>query len=94
MLSSATKPVGAAWSSLWSDRDFSPLFGGAVLPAWRRRGIYRAMVAARARAAERLGIRWLVVDASEESAPILRQLGFAEVASRVHCRWIANADGL
>jgi len=67
--------------------DFAALLGGATLPAWRGRGLYRAMVAARAREAVARGFRLLHVDASPASAPILRRLGFHEVTTSTHYEW-------
>ncbi|MDF1812913.1 MAG: GNAT family N-acetyltransferase [Verrucomicrobiales bacterium] len=76
------QPVGSAWSVNWSDRPFAPLFAGCVLPEWRGRGIYRAMVAARAEAAAARGIPWCLVDAGAESLPILLRSGFQTLTSR------------
>jgi len=46
------------------------------VPGWRGRGVYRALVAHRARVAAERGYRYLQVDASDESRPILERLGF------------------
>ena len=57
------------------------LGGGATLPAARGGGCYRALVRARWDEAVRLGIPALAVQAQYgSSAPILRKLGFVEVA--------------
>lgn len=61
--------------------DFVALLGGATLPEWRGRGLYRAMVAARAEEAAARGFRLLHVDASHASAPILRRCGFHEITT-------------
>jgi GNAT superfamily N-acetyltransferase len=66
--------------------DFVALLGGATLPDWRGRGLYRAMLAARAREALARGFRLLHVDASPASAPILRRCGFHEITTS---RWYA-----
>jgi GNAT superfamily N-acetyltransferase len=52
------------------------LFGGAVLPEARRRGVYRALVHARWRHAAARGTPTLVVQAGPMSAPVLDGLGF------------------
>jgi GNAT superfamily N-acetyltransferase len=67
--------------------DFVALLGGATLPAWRGRGLYRAMIAARAREAVARGFRLLHVDASPASAPILRRCGFHEITTSTHYQW-------
>jgi hypothetical protein len=40
--------------------EFATLWGGGTLPAWRSRGIYRAIVAYRANLALRRGFRYLL----------------------------------
>ncbi|HEY8718058.1 GNAT family N-acetyltransferase [Pengzhenrongella sp.] len=61
--------------------DFASIWGGGTLPAWRRRGVFRSMVAHRAALAAARGFRYLQVDASPDSRPILRRLGFVELAT-------------
>ena len=51
-----------------------PVLGG-VLPEYRGRGIYRALVARRAQLAIEGGYSILQVDASDDSRPILERLG-------------------
>jgi len=56
------------------------LMGAVVLPAFRGRGIYRALVAARLAHARSFGIELATTHAREvSSAPILEKLGFATV---------------
>jgi GNAT superfamily N-acetyltransferase len=68
--------VGSARLEAPPGRAFAGLWGGGVAPDYRGRGIYRAMVAARALEAARRGYRFLTVDALETSRPILERLGF------------------
>jgi len=79
--------VSAAWLVFRPGTDFAGLWGGSTLPAWRGRGIYRAMVAARAQRAAARGVRYLQVDASDDSAPILRRLGFRAVTTTTPYVW-------
>ncbi len=79
--------VSAAWLVLRPDCDFAGLWGGSTLAAWRGRGIYRALVAARARLAAERGVPYLQVDASDDSAPILRRLGFHAVTTTTPYVW-------
>ncbi|MGA4987236.1 GNAT family N-acetyltransferase [Nonomuraea bangladeshensis] len=74
-------PVSAARMDLHSGTEFASLWGGGTDPEWRGRGIYRALVAYRAREALARGYRYLQVDASAESLPILTRLGFAALAT-------------
>ncbi|WP_305788221.1 GNAT family N-acetyltransferase [Symbioplanes lichenis] len=67
--------------------DFVALLGGATVPEWRGRGIYRALIAARAEEAVAKGFRLLHVDASPASAPILRRCGFHAITTARHYQW-------
>jgi GNAT superfamily N-acetyltransferase len=75
------KPVAAARVELNAGTDFASLWGGGTLPAWRRKGVFRALVAHRAALAAARGFRYLQVDAMPTSEPILRRLGFVELAT-------------
>lgn len=79
--------VCAAWLRLERGTDFATLWGGATLPAWRRRGIYRATVAYRARLAVERGFHFVEVDASADSRPILERLGFVAVTTTTPYIW-------
>src|SRR5207253_9436685 len=59
--------VCAGWVRFPSGTEFATLWGGATLPAWRGRGIYRALVAHRANLAAERGRRYVEVDASDDS---------------------------
>jgi hypothetical protein len=61
--------------------EFASLWGGGTLRAWRGRGVFRSLVAYRAALASASGFRYLQVDASPESRPILERLGFVELAT-------------
>jgi GNAT superfamily N-acetyltransferase len=72
--------VGYATSLIDHDRGVMLLGGSAVLPAYRGRGHYRALVRARLCDAHRRGAAAVVVQARRTtSAPILVRLGFEEV---------------
>jgi GNAT superfamily N-acetyltransferase len=79
--------VCAAWVRFARGTDFVTLWGGATLPAWRGRGIYRAIVAHRANLAAQRGFRYLQVDASDDSRPILERLGFVAVTTTTPFIW-------
>jgi GNAT superfamily N-acetyltransferase len=70
-----------------ADSDFASLWGGGTLPGWRGRGVFRSLVACRARLARERGYRYLQVDASPDSRPILQRLGFTELASTTPFRY-------
>ena len=79
--------VCAAWVRFAEGTDFASLWGGGTLPAWRGRGIYRAIVAYRANLAATRGFRYLQVDASDDSRPILERLGFVPVTTTTPFIW-------
>jgi GNAT superfamily N-acetyltransferase len=66
---------------------FAGIWGGATDPAWRRRGIYRALTAARARSAVERGARFLNSDSTEYSRPILERSGFTKVSTTTPYEW-------
>ncbi|MCX4878580.1 GNAT family N-acetyltransferase [Streptomyces sp. NBC_00847] len=74
-------PVSAARMELVPGTRFAGLWGGGTVEAWRGRGVYRALVAHRARAAVERGYRYLQVDASSQSRPILERMGFAPLTT-------------
>ncbi|WP_430787213.1 GNAT family N-acetyltransferase [Actinoplanes sp. G11-F43] len=75
------EPVSGARMDVYPGTDFAGLWGGGTAPEWRGRGIYRALVAERARIAAGLGYRYLQVDATDQSRPILERLGFAALST-------------
>ncbi|GAA2634362.1 hypothetical protein Adu01nite_56810 [Paractinoplanes durhamensis] len=79
--------VCTAWSGYEPGTEFVALLGGTTVPEWRGRGIYRAMIAARAQEAVERGFRLLHVDASPDSAPILRRCGFHQITTSTHFHW-------
>jgi ribosomal protein S18 acetylase RimI-like enzyme len=74
-------PVAAGRVEFHPGTDFASLWGGGTLPAWRGRGVFRSLVAHRATLASARGFRYLQVDASPDSRPILQRLGFVELAT-------------
>jgi GNAT superfamily N-acetyltransferase len=79
--------VCAAWVRFVPGTEFATLWGGGTLSAWRGRGIYRALVAYRAQLAAARGYRYLQVDASDDSRPILERLGFVPVTTTTPFIW-------
>jgi hypothetical protein len=67
--------------------EFAGIWGGATRPGWRRRGIYRALTAARARSALALGKRLIHSDSTEGSRPILERAGLVKVSTTTPYEW-------
>lgn len=67
--------------------EFAGLWGGGTLEQWRGRGIYRALVAARAHSAIERGVRYLQSDCTEMSRPILERSGLSRVTTTTPFVW-------
>jgi len=79
--------VCAAWVRFHLGTDFASLWGGSTLEQWRGRGIYKALVSRRADEAAERGVRYLQVDASDESRPILEKIGLQRLTSTTPYMW-------
>ncbi|MDQ1604885.1 MAG: hypothetical protein QOE01_2730 [Actinomycetota bacterium] len=79
--------VCAARANFHHGTDFASLWGGSTLEAYRGRGIYKALVARRAEEAADRGFRYLQVDASPDSRPILQRLGLRPLTSTTPWVW-------
>jgi ribosomal protein S18 acetylase RimI-like enzyme len=67
--------------------DFAGIWGGATLEAYRGRGIYRALTAARARSALAAGKKLVHSDSTEYSRPILERSGLLKVSTTTPYNW-------
>jgi GNAT superfamily N-acetyltransferase len=76
-------PISAGRVNFHVGTDFASLWGGGTIPAWRGRGVFRSLVSHRAARAKARGFRYLQVDASPSSRPILQSLGFVELAKTI-----------
>jgi hypothetical protein len=79
-------PACAARLDAHPDSAFGGLYGGGTLAEHRGLGLYRAVIAARARDALALGVRYLIVDALPTSQPILERLGFVRITETWPCK--------
>lgn len=66
---------------------FAGIWGGGTLAQWRGRGIYRALVAARAGEAVRRGVEWIQSDCTDMSRPILERAGLTAVTTTTPYLW-------
>lgn len=67
--------------------DFAGIWGAGTRPEWRGRGLYRALTAARARAALALGKRYAHSDSTDLSRPILERAGLVRVTTTTPYLW-------
>ncbi len=79
--------VCAARANFHRGTDFVSLWGGSTLAEYRGRGIYKALVSRRADEAAERGFRFLQVDASPDSRPILERLGLRTLTSTTPWMW-------
>ncbi len=75
------RPICGGRVEFYEDTEFASLYGGGTVPEWRRRGVFRAVVAHRAALASARGYRYLQTDASDDSRPILERLGFVRLGT-------------
>ncbi|KRF13930.1 acetyltransferase [Nocardioides sp. Soil797] len=67
--------------------DFAGIWGGSTRPEWRGKGVYRALTAARAKSALRLGKTLINSDSTEFSRPILERSGLVKVSTTTPYLW-------
>lgn len=79
--------VGAGSSVAVPGTGVVGIWGGGVLEGWRGRGVYRALVAARARSALVHGYELLHSDCTAMSRPILERSGLVAVTTTTPYVW-------
>lgn len=84
------RPVCSAWLYYDGRSPFASLWGGATLQAYRGQGYYTALLAVRVQEAMRRGARYVTVDASPMSKPILERRGFQTMTHAHACHWQAG----
>lgn len=80
-------PACASWVYFSPGSQFASLWGGSTIERFRRRGLYTALLARRVREARERGYRFLVIDASPMSQPIVAGHGFRELTVQVDYEW-------
>ncbi len=81
------QPVAAAWLYCDGRSPFASLWGGSTIASHRKRGFYTALLAVRAQEAIRRGARFLTIDASPMSRPIVARFGFLHLTTAYACNW-------
>lgn len=74
------EPASIGWIDFSPGKPFSGLWGGETRAAFRRRGLYTALVASRVQEARDRGVRYLTIDALPTSRPIVERHGFVALA--------------
>jgi GNAT superfamily N-acetyltransferase len=83
-------PASAAWVFFFSNSPFASLWGGSTLSDQRGKGLYTALLAVRLQEAIRRGRRFLEVDASSMSRPILEKYNFRRLDYSTPCKWLVK----
>ena len=81
------QPASAAWIYFPENSRFASLWGGSTIGRFRQQGLYTVLLAVRAQEAKARQVRYLTVDASPMSRPILEKFGFEMVAVSYPCKW-------
>lgn len=74
------KPLTSGWIVYNGDSPFAGIWGGSTVSGYRGKGYYSALLHKRINDAKRRGKKYLVIDASEMSRPIVERHGFKRVA--------------
>jgi hypothetical protein len=61
------------------------MWGGSTLEAYRKQGLYTALVAVRVQKAIRCGFDFLTIDAGSMSKPIVARQGFQLLTTAYEC---------
>lgn len=81
------KPASSAWMDVHEGRSFAGMWGGSTLEEHRGKGLYTELIAVRAQEAIRRGIKYLTIDASPMSRPIVEKHGFQFMAYAYECNY-------
>jgi len=84
--------VGCARTTFPETGQFAGIYGGSVLPEYRGRGIYSALLKQRLQEARERGYPFLIVDAAPMSRPILEKKGFIPICETWPMRLPAAAS--
>lgn len=81
------QPACSGWVYYHRRSQFASLWGGSTLPAHRRRGLYTAVLAVRVQEAIQRGYRFLTIEASPMSRPIVAGRGFQLLTHACSYEW-------
>lgn len=85
--------IGSGWINYPHGSQFAEIHGGAVLPEFRGRGVYSVLLENRMSDAHKRGIKWVAVDASRMSKPILKKKGFESIDWTCPYTWKSGSAG-
>ena len=80
-------PACSAYTYFSPNSQFASIWGGSTLPDYRKRGLYTAILGIRAREAKERGYKFLFLDASPMSKPIVARHGFLHLSNSRPMEW-------
>ncbi|WP_240311151.1 GNAT family N-acetyltransferase, partial [Vibrio cholerae] len=75
------QPVTSAWLTFNGSSPFSGIWGGSTIEEFRGNGYYSLLLNKRIAEAKSKGVKYLIIDASDMSKPIVSKRGFEIVAT-------------
>lgn len=75
------KPVASAWITFNEQSPFAGIWGGSTIAEYRAKGYYTALLKQRMKDAQQRAKKYLIIDASLMSRPIVARYGFEEIAT-------------
>ena len=81
------KPVSSAWLMSHPDSPFGSIWAGSTLSKYRGKGFYSALLAKRIEDAKAKGLKYLTIQASKMSRPIVANFGFECIAQTRQYRY-------
>ncbi|CAH0525776.1 GNAT family N-acetyltransferase [Vibrio hippocampi] len=75
------QPVTSAWLTFNGDSPFAGIWGGSTIKSCRDNGYYSLLLNKRIAEAKARGVKYLTIDASDMSKPIVSKRGFKVVAT-------------
>ncbi|GAL16049.1 hypothetical protein JCM19233_7071 [Vibrio astriarenae] len=74
-------PVTSAWLTFNGSSPFAGIWGGSTVKEHRGKGFYSLLLNKRIAEAKSRGAKYLIIDASDMSQPIVAKRGFEVVAT-------------
>ncbi|GAD79187.1 GNAT family N-acetyltransferase [Vibrio ezurae] len=75
------QPVTSAWLTFNGNSPFAGIWGGSTIEEFRGNGYYSLLLNKRIAKAKSKGVKYLIIDASDMSKPIVSKRGFQVVAT-------------
>ncbi|WP_117234789.1 GNAT family N-acetyltransferase [Vibrio maerlii] len=75
------QPVTSAWITFNEGSPFAGIWGGSTVEEFRGKGLYSSLLNKRIAEAKARGVKYLIIDASDMSKPIVAKRGFEVIAT-------------